>query len=122
MVATRCALLATVLLHRSEPADIAVAIERLRNLDEAAQGEIGFRYAFAEFCDAMLAGARDRMERLRDDIGRLRSRSRSMIPVECFLQAVDLPLPAQPTQWLEPAEDVSQRWAGHLAAYTVRHR
>ncbi|MGI5522383.1 hypothetical protein ACQEUX_15705 [Micromonospora sp. CA-259024] len=121
LIATRSALLTTVLLRRSDPTDISLAIDRLRVLDEASLGEIGYRYAFAETCGALLAGDRDRLERLRDELSRLRSRSRSMIPVECLLESAGLPLPDQPTQWLEPAEDVVRRWADHFAAYAARH-
>jgi hypothetical protein len=46
-------------------------------MDEAAREEIGFRYALAEACDALLANERDRLERVRDELSRLPSRSRS---------------------------------------------
>ncbi|RAO36584.1 hypothetical protein ONO23_01641 [Micromonospora noduli] len=122
LVATRSALLTTVLLGRPAPTDIVLAIDRLRTLDEASMGDIGYRYGLAESCTALIVGDRDRLVRLRDELSRLPSRTRSMIPVECFLESVGLPLPAQPTQWLEPAEVVTRRWADHFAAYAARHR
>ncbi|MEU8254393.1 hypothetical protein AB0C06_09040 [Micromonospora inaquosa] len=121
LVATRTALLGTVMLARSAPTDIALAIDRIRTLDEASMGEIGYRYGLAECCTALRLGARDRLERLRDELSLLTSRSRSVIPVECLLESVGLPLPIQPTQWLEPVEVVTRRWADHFAAYVARH-
>ena len=121
LVATRTALLTTVMLGRSAPTDIALAIDRIRTLDEASMGEIGYRYGLAECCTALRFGARDRLERLRDELSLLTSRSRSMIPVECLLESVGLALPSQPTQWLEPVEVVTRRWADHFAAYAARH-
>ncbi|SNY60211.1 hypothetical protein [Paractinoplanes atraurantiacus] len=120
VVATRSALLATVLLHRSDPADIAAAIGRLRVLDEMSQGRIGFRYATAEACTALLAGDHDRLARLRDELAGPSTRGRDIIPVECLLRSSGLPLPDVPTQWLEPVDDVVRRWAGHFRQYVAR--
>jgi hypothetical protein len=122
-VATRSALLATVLHHEAEPTELSVALERLRMLDQAsdAVGAIGFRYAQAEFCDAILAADHARLEDLKADLLQHQVRSRSWIPVECFLQSVGLPLPPVPTQWLEPYDAVAQRWTAHLHQYIDRH-
>jgi hypothetical protein len=122
-VATRSALLATVLHHQVEPAQLSVALERLRMLDQAstAAGAIGFRYALAEFCHAFLDEDHDRLKGLRADLLQHQVRSRSWIPVECFLQSVGLPLPPVPTEWLESSDAVAQRWAAHLRKYVDRH-
>jgi hypothetical protein len=120
-VGTRCALLATVLHRGTGPADISVALDRLKVLDRASTGTIGYRYATAELCDALIAGDRDRLALLRDEAGGLDFRTRSWVPVECFLESAGLPLPPTPTQWLEPYEVVALRWAGHLSSYLARH-
>ena len=123
MVGIRSALLARVLARRSDPADLAEALDRLRTLDMASEhsGSIGFRYAFAEFCDAAVAGDRDRLVALHDAVRALGVRTRSWIPIECFLESVSLPLPQVATQWFEPYEAVQQRWTGHLRRYLDRH-
>jgi hypothetical protein len=122
MVATRTSLLATVFVCGPGTPEVSFALERLRALDRASasDGTIGFRSAFAECCDALAVGARDRLEALRLEVGRVSFRSRPWIPVECFLESVGLPLPATPTQWLEPHEVVSRRWADHLRSYLAR--
>lgn len=79
-------------------------------------------YALAEFCDAQLAGAHDRLVDLHEELCNIEFRTRSWIPVECFLESVGLPLPPMPTQWLEPYKVVAQRWAAHLDSYLARHR
>jgi hypothetical protein len=122
-VATRSALLTTVLHHQAEPAELSVALERLRILDQAsdAAGAIGFRYALAEFCDARLAPDLDRLKGLRAELLQHQVRSRSWIPVECFFQSVGLPLSPVPTEWLEPYDAVARRWTAHLKQYVDRH-
>jgi hypothetical protein len=123
IVATRSALLATVLHRDADPTGISVALARLRVLDEAsgATEAIGFRYALAEFCDALVTGSRGRLEDLHKELYQGGLRSRSWIPLECFLESVDLPLPPMPTQWLEPYEVVAQRWSDCLDNYLRRH-
>ncbi|MCM0675913.1 hypothetical protein NCC78_14620 [Micromonospora phytophila] len=115
--------LATVLVHQSDPAEISVALDRLKTLDLASGpgGAIAFRYAFAEFCDARLARDRDRLTALRQEADRLGVRTRSWIPVECFLDSAGLTLRPVPTQWSEPYDVVSRRWRGHLHTYLARH-
>ncbi|MBM0255997.1 hypothetical protein [Micromonospora sp. 4G55] len=122
-VATRSALLAMVLVHRSDPAEISVMLDRLKALDLASgpTGAIGFRYAFAEFCDARLAGDWDRLTGLQQEVDRLEGRTRPWVPVECFLQSVGLPVRPVPTQWIEPHDLVGRRWARHLRSYLRRH-
>ncbi|MCM3331399.1 hypothetical protein [Kocuria palustris] len=119
IVGIRSALLATVLNRRFTPEEISAALERLRELDRTSiiNRPIGFRYAWAEFCDAQLNGAHDRLARLHKEISHIKSRSRPWIPIECFLETVGLPLPQVFTQWLEPREIVVKRWAGHLHHY-----
>ncbi|XVU23345.1 hypothetical protein ACQPZJ_39770 [Actinoplanes sp. CA-054009] len=119
-VAIRNALLATVLLHRSDPADTAVAIGRLRAMDEMAQGRIGLRYATAEACTALLTDDRARLVRLHDELAAHPIRGRDIIPVECLLRSAGLALPPVPTQWLEPVDDVVRRWAEHFRRYAAR--
>jgi hypothetical protein len=123
VVATRSALFATVLHRGTDPAGRSAALDRLRILDQAsaAAGTIGFRFAFAEFCDAVVTHAPDRLAALHRDACQLDFRTRSWIPVECFLGSVGRPLPPIPTQWLEPYEVVNQRWVDHLDAYLARH-
>ena len=123
-VATRDALRATALCHEVEPEEAKAAVQRLEALDRAASatGAIGFRYAMAEFCDALAAGDRTRLEVLHDKVVRTSPRDRSWIPVECFLESVGLPVPQPPTQWLEPYEDVLARWTTHLDAHLERRR
>jgi hypothetical protein len=122
-VATRSALLATVLHHQAEPAELSLALERLRTLDQAtdAAGAIGFRYALAEFCDAFLCEDHARLVRLGTDLRQHQVRSRSWIPVECFFESVGLPLPPVATEWLEPYKEVAERWAAHLHHYRDRY-
>lgn len=124
VVATRNALLATVLHHDAHPGEISTTLRRLEVLERAstATGTIGFRYALAEICDALLADAPDRLATLREEACRLEFRTRSWIPVECFLESVGLPLPPVPTEWLEPYEIVRERWSAHLASYLARCR
>ncbi|PYC66188.1 hypothetical protein C7C45_26040 [Micromonospora arborensis] len=122
-VATRSALLAMVLVHRSDPAEISVILSRLKALDLASSPTdvIGYRYAVAEFCDARLAGDRNRLTALQQEVDGLGARTRSWVPVECFLQSVGLPVRPVPTQWLEPYDLVNRRWARHLRSYLSRH-
>lgn len=122
MNATRSGLLAIVLHHRAPSADVSAALERLRLLDQAsAPGPVGFRYAMGEVCDALIAADRSRLVRLRDSARQLTFRNRSWIPIDCFMSSVGLPLPPVPTQWMEPADEVSARWTQHLDAYLARH-
>ena len=123
VLAIRNALLCAVLLHEPDPTTISVALERLENLERAsaAAGTIEFRYAIAEFCAAVIAGDRRRVEQLRAEVGEIGYRTRSWIPLECFFASVGLPLPETPTQWLEPPKKVRRRWTGHLDAYLARH-
>jgi hypothetical protein len=123
IVASRSALLATILHRDIDPAELSMALTRLRVLDEAsgATGAIGFRYALAEFCDALVTGSRGRLEDLHKELNQGGFRSRSWIPLECFLESVDLSLPSMPTQWLEPYEVVAQRWGDRLDKYLRRH-
>ncbi|OKJ95668.1 hypothetical protein AMK34_21940 [Amycolatopsis sp. CB00013] len=123
VIAIRNTLLA-LLLHREVDIEAhPVALERLETLGRTstASETIDFRYAFAEFCDAAIAGDRLRLFTLRNEGRKIPRRSRSWIPVECCLASVGLPLPETPTQWLEPYEDVKRRWVGHLDAYLARH-
>ncbi|HEX5198587.1 MAG TPA: hypothetical protein VFW27_01480, partial [Actinoplanes sp.] len=97
---TRSALLATVLVHDPGSPQVKIALDRLRVLDMASTGRdtIGFRFSFAECCDAVVTGRRDRLVTLQREIGHMSFRSRSWIPVECFLESLGLPLPPVPTQ------------------------
>jgi hypothetical protein len=115
-VALRSGLMGRVLLRKG---DVAGALAELRSRDQASDtdGHISFRYAFAEFCDAYVARDDDRLTRLRDEVGRLTSRTRSWIPIECFLAIAGRPLPDVPTEWLEPPEVIRQRWRDHLERY-----
>jgi len=124
IVAVRSALLASVLQHESNPTELSTALDRLKLLDRTAAeaGTIKYRYALAETCDALLAGKHDRLERLREEARGVNFRSRSWIPVECFLESVSLPLPPTPTQWLEPYDVVSRRWVNHMSSYLARHK
>ncbi|MFF1881968.1 hypothetical protein ACFVVC_10935 [Pseudarthrobacter sp. NPDC058196] len=121
--AMRSAMLATVLHNEGDRAFILAVLERLRVLDQtaAAKETIGFRYALGELCDALLQGDRDRLVRLQEEAALVKLRSRAWIPVEMFLEAIDLPLPRVETQWLEEFDVVKQRWAGHLNAYLAKH-
>jgi hypothetical protein len=121
-VATRSALLATILHHSADPADLTFALQRLKVLDQASdvKGAIGYRYALGEFCDAVLGAEHDRLVSLQAKLLTTEFRSRYWIPVECFLESVGLTLPAVPTQWLEPYEVVRQRWTAHLDRYLAR--
>jgi len=122
-VGVRSALLATVLQRSGASEDRAVALDRLRHMDEAASGSgvVGFRFAMAEVCDSLLCGDRGRLEQLRDQVSSLEFRSRSWIPTDCFLAAVGLPLPVMSTQWLESPATVVRRWTAHLDGYLTRH-
>jgi hypothetical protein len=122
MVATRSGLLAMVLHHWAPSSDVSAALERLQLLDQTSvPGPFGFRYAMGEVCDALIAADRNRLVRLRDSALQLTFRSRSWIPIDCFMASVGLPLPPVPTQWMEPADEVSARWTQHLDAYLARH-
>lgn len=106
IVATRSALLATVLHHKASVDNISAALERLKVLDQAAttRETIGFRHALGAFCDALLNRDHDRLVRLHEEAARVDVRSRAWIPVEMFFEAIDLPLPPVPTQWLEETD------------------
>jgi hypothetical protein len=122
IAATRKALLATILQREAEPAELAVALERLKSLDQASEaaGVVGFHYAIAETCDALINGPDNRLQKLRQEIEEVDFRSRSWIPIECFLDLAGLPLTPTPTQWLEPYDLVLERWRGHLNRYLTR--
>ena len=123
VVAIRSALLGTVLHHGAESAERSIALERLKALDQASSvnGAIGFRYALAETCDALLAREPDRLAELRENTRNVDFRTRSWIPVECFLELAGVPLVPAPTQWLEPYETVVRRWGAHVDTYLARH-
>jgi hypothetical protein len=63
LVAVRSALLAAVLNRQAGEMDPSTALERLKSLNkgESQTGTINFRYALAEFCDALLSGAHERL-------------------------------------------------------------
>jgi hypothetical protein len=124
IVAIRCALLAKILRRSGEPAELATHLDRLKSLDQSSSpaGAIGFRYAFGEACDSLLSGSHARLASLREEIEKADFRTRSWIPVECFLDLSGLPLAPTPTQWLEPYDVVLQRWRGHLNHYLASHR
>ncbi len=121
LVALRSALVAVVLLDEDHGESMA-ALDRIRVLDQAstADGTIGYRYALAECCNAMALGDEDRLHALHREANQIKSRTRSWIPIECFLESAGLPLVPMPTQWLEQYETVSQRWRKHLHAYLAR--
>ena len=123
MVAVRSALLAKILHRGTEPGELAAHLGRLKSLDQSygPTGAIGFRYAFGEACDSILSGPRSRLSRLRNEIRKVDFRTRSWIPVECFLDVAGLPLASTVTQWLEPYDVVLQRWHGHLNRYLGGH-
>lgn len=123
VIATRSALLATALQRVTDESDRAVALQRLKALDEASGsgGAIGFRYALGEVCDALISGNSARITALQIDMQHVDFRTRSWIPVECFFDVLGIPLGHVPTQWLEPYEMVRQRWRGHLVRYLARH-
>lgn len=123
IVAIRSALLAKILYRRVEPAELATHLDRLKSLDQSSSptGSIGFRYAFGEACDSFLSGSHNRLARLREEIGKVDSRTRSWIPIECFLDLAELPLAPTPTQWLEPYDVVLERWHAHLNRYLASH-
>lgn len=123
IVAIRSALLAKVLNRGIESAEIAIHLGRLKSLDQSSSptGTIGFRYAFAETCDAFLSGSKSRLARLREEIEQVDFRTRSWIPIECFLALAGLPLAPTPTQWLEPYDVVLERWHAHLNRYLASH-
>ncbi len=119
LVAIRDALLAQVV---SRIGDVEMALDQLRLQDAAALGREGhgFRSAFGETLDAIVRHDADRLEAVRRNAAALGARSRSWIPVECFLRGVGLDVPDVPTQWLEPFEVVQERWMGHLQRYLDR--
>jgi hypothetical protein len=123
MVAIRSALLAKILHRGVEPAELTAHLDRLKSLDQSSSptGTLAFRFAFGEVCDSFLSGPRSRLARLREEIGQVDFRTRSWIPVECFLDLAGLPLAPTPTQWLEPYDVVLERWRGHLNRYLATH-
>lgn len=124
IVGIRSALLTTALHRECGQLNVTLALERLEVLDRASPpiGEIGFRFAMGEFCDALLAESVVRLQELHRAISRVDFRSRTWIPVECFFETIDMPLAPMPTQWIEPYGVVQRRWAAHLDAYLARHR
>lgn len=123
LMATRSALLASILLRRTDSVDRDSALQRLRTLDEVSSstGSITFRFGLAEFLDALADGNFARLENLRQEANMLPQRNRSWIPVECFFEAIGLPLNAVDTEWLEPYSVVVRRWTNHLARYATCH-
>lgn len=123
VVAIRSALLAKILHRGVEAAELATQLDRLKSLDQSSSptGAVGFRYAFGEACDSFLSGSHGRLVRLREEIGEVDFRTRSWIPVECFLDLAGLPLAPTPTQWLEPYNVVLERWHSHLNRYLTSH-
>jgi hypothetical protein len=118
-VATRTGLVAGILLRKWPRGETLTALGRLHFLDttSTADGGIGYQWAFAECCDAILAGDVIRLESLREQVDRMPARSRAWIPIEMFLAHQGLTTRHEPTQWLESADVVRNRWFGHLARY-----
>jgi hypothetical protein len=124
IVAVRSALLAAALNRQGGQGDVTLALERLNVLGRTSPpvGEVGFRFAMGEFCDALLANSTARLRELHGVVSGVATRTRSWIPVECFFASIGMPLAPEPTQWIEPYAVVQQRWAAHLDAYLARHR
>jgi hypothetical protein len=119
--AQRSMLVARVLVSDATEAEALETLHVLRIQDETRLGLPGFRYAFAEFLDARSRGDEDRLDRLWHLIqGRPEPRNRSWIPVECFLAATGRELSPMPTEWIEPADVVQERWTQHLQRYLSR--
>lgn len=123
-VATRNALLATVLHRGSGAGKVTEALNRLAIMDRASStsSSIGFRYALAACADALVTGNDGKLHSVREAAEAMVFRTRSWIPVECFLAAAGQAPTEQPTEWLEDPAVVQQRWADHLATYLARHR
>jgi hypothetical protein len=122
-IATRNALLATVLHRGAGAGKVAAALQRLEIMDRASSvsGSIGFRYAFAACADALVTSDHERLDLIRAATEAMIFRTRSWIPVECFLTVAGRSPSPQATEWLEDPEVVQQRWADHLATYLARH-
>ena len=122
-VAVRSGLMASILNQKQPDTQRLGLLERLRRLDRLARsGQISFRYGISECCDALLAGDSRRLERLSKEVSAIERRSRSWIPVECFLEAAGFRPSPVTTQWLEPYETVAARWHSHLERYLAFHR
>lgn len=121
-VAVRSIMQAAILHGGMNRSETELALDQLRTLDKRSGivGMIGFRFALAELADAIVVGSRSRVEALHAEISALDSRSQQWISVEIFLEAVGLPVPPMPTQWLEPREQVVRRWTDHLDRYLAR--
>lgn len=119
--AQRSMLVARILVSRQTREEALETIRLLRMHDEARLGLPGFRYAFAEFIDARVRGDEARLDLLWQLIEhRPEPRSRSWIPVECFLASTGRELTPAPTEWVEPVATVQERWAAHLENYLNR--
>jgi hypothetical protein len=123
MLGLRSALAAQVLQRHTDAAERDAALDRLRSLEQATldRDQPGFRFFLASVSDAVVQRDIDRINDLADGVKRIRARSRSWVPVECFLVAVGKRLDPIPTQWLEPQILVEQRWKSHLSDYLARH-
>jgi hypothetical protein len=123
LVSIRDALLAVVLHRGVETTERASHLKLLRSMDKSSSGsgDIGYRYALGEFCDARIEGSDERLNTLREEANALPFRVRSWIPIDCFMAVTRRPLSDMETQWLEPREVVMSRWRGHLNRYLARH-
>ncbi|SDI91070.1 hypothetical protein SAMN05444157_0755 [Frankineae bacterium MT45] len=119
----RCAMLAKCLSRQGTKSDLIETRTQLDVLDRQAGGmdSIGFRYAFAEICDSLISGERQRLRDVRTEIEKLDFRTRSWIPLECFMEVAGFPLTPTPTQWLQPEVAVRTRWRDFLNRYLIRH-
>lgn len=122
-IGIRSGLSAAVMSQHANQDDRGAMLQHLRIMDQAAlrDGAIGFRYAQAEACDALVARDGDRIASLAHEVAEINDRSRSWIPVEVLLGALGLHAAPCPTQWLEPHHVVVDRWIGHWDAYLARH-
>lgn len=71
---------------------------------------------------ALLTGDPADARRAWEPVGDRPQRGSGFIPVECFLDALGLPLDPVPTQWVEPYEDVKARWLAVADGIIARAR
>lgn len=117
----REALSSLVLLTPGPGSEENAVLDRLEYLDRKANdGLQGFRTATVRALRAYVSGDIHELRNIRDDIENQPIRGRNWIPVECLLNGINIPVRCPSSQWIEPYQDVEDRWMQIFQTYRSR--
>jgi hypothetical protein len=120
--AIRDVFLTRLLLNPAEATPDHQGLARFANMDKARNfGVMGFRTATARIALALYASDAEGLKSVAESIAsRPTRRGRLWIPIECLLDSHGYPVATMQTQWLEPYEQVRDRWRSHWDSWLAR--